>query len=138
MRRYIAERDWLTVYQLPPYAPDLNPVEGNWCMNHGGRAELADAMQAIAEDVKAGLLDPSKVSEKTIQKYMYYPDMPNVDLFLQPSGEQRTSKRRDGLPGRAVAGLRPTWPVAGVSGPAVRRAIPNEALLAMDGRSSEA
>lgn len=30
MRHYIAERDWLTVYQLPPYAPDLNPVEGIW------------------------------------------------------------------------------------------------------------
>jgi transposase len=30
MRRYIAERDWLTVYQLPPYAPDLNPVESVW------------------------------------------------------------------------------------------------------------
>ncbi|MBB4789532.1 transposase [Streptomyces nodosus] len=30
MRRYIAERDWLTVYQLPPYAPDLNPAEGIW------------------------------------------------------------------------------------------------------------
>jgi hypothetical protein len=30
MRRYIAERDWLTVHQLPPYAPDLNPVEGIW------------------------------------------------------------------------------------------------------------
>jgi transposase len=29
-RRYIAERDWLTVHQLPPYAPDLNPVEGVW------------------------------------------------------------------------------------------------------------
>lgn len=30
MRRYIAERDWLTVYQLPPYAPDRNPAEGIW------------------------------------------------------------------------------------------------------------
>lgn len=29
-RRYIADGDWLTVYQLPPYAPDLNPVEGTW------------------------------------------------------------------------------------------------------------
>jgi transposase len=29
-RRYIAERDWLTAYQLPPYGPDLNPVEGIW------------------------------------------------------------------------------------------------------------
>ncbi|WP_428838432.1 transposase [Streptomyces osmaniensis] len=30
MRRYIADRDGLTVFQLPPYAPDLKPVEGVW------------------------------------------------------------------------------------------------------------
>ncbi|HEY5833340.1 MAG TPA: transposase [Streptomyces sp.] len=30
MRRYTAERGWRTVYQLPPYAPDLNSVEGIW------------------------------------------------------------------------------------------------------------
>ncbi|MFF3271748.1 transposase [Streptomyces chrestomyceticus] len=30
MRRYIADRNWLTAYQLPSYAPDLNPVEGIW------------------------------------------------------------------------------------------------------------
>ncbi|MEU5581196.1 isoprenyl transferase [Streptomyces huasconensis] len=62
-----------------------------FCMNYGGRAEIADAAQALAEDVKAGRLDPSKVSEKTFAKYLYYPDMPDVDLFLRPSGEQRTS-----------------------------------------------
>ena len=39
----------------------------------------------------AGKLDPSKVNEKTFAKYIYYPDMPDVDLFLRPSGEQRTS-----------------------------------------------
>ncbi|GAA3482123.1 hypothetical protein GCM10018966_066550 [Streptomyces yanii] len=27
MKKYAAEHDWLTVFQLPPYAPDLNPVE---------------------------------------------------------------------------------------------------------------
>jgi undecaprenyl diphosphate synthase len=62
-----------------------------FCMNYGGRAEIADAAKAMAEDVKSGKLDPSKVSEKTFAKYMYYPDMPDVDLFLRPSGEQRTS-----------------------------------------------
>ncbi|AOR36694.1 hypothetical protein BFF78_41640 [Streptomyces fodineus] len=30
MGRYIAARDWLTVYQLTSYAPDLNTVEGIW------------------------------------------------------------------------------------------------------------
>lgn len=29
-RRYIADRDWLTVFQLPPYIPDLNPAEAIW------------------------------------------------------------------------------------------------------------
>lgn len=61
------------------------------CVNYGGRAEVADAAAAIAADVAAGKLDPRKVNEKTIGKYMYHPDMPDVDLFLRPSGEQRTS-----------------------------------------------
>lgn len=30
MRELIAARIWLTIYQLPPYAPELNPVEGVW------------------------------------------------------------------------------------------------------------
>ncbi|WP_326672408.1 transposase [Streptomyces canus] len=30
MRRLIAARLWLTVYQLPSYAPELNPVKGVW------------------------------------------------------------------------------------------------------------
>ncbi|MFF3945281.1 isoprenyl transferase [Streptomyces sp. NPDC001902] len=61
------------------------------CVNYGGRAEIADAAARLAEDIKAGRLDPSKVNEKTLAKYMYHPDMPDVDLFVRPSGEQRTS-----------------------------------------------
>ncbi len=30
MRQLIDARSWLTVYQLPPYAPEFNPVEGVW------------------------------------------------------------------------------------------------------------
>ncbi|GAA1079487.1 hypothetical protein GCM10009663_22270 [Kitasatospora arboriphila] len=30
IRTWTEARDWLTVFQLPPYAPDLNPVEGVW------------------------------------------------------------------------------------------------------------
>ncbi|MFJ9448586.1 transposase [Kitasatospora sp. NPDC101235] len=32
MKEFIAAQEWLTVYQLPPYAPDLNPVEGIWSL----------------------------------------------------------------------------------------------------------
>ena len=61
------------------------------CVNYGGRAEIADAAAALAEDVAAGRLKPSKVDEKTFAKYLDEPDMPDVDLFLRSSGEQRIS-----------------------------------------------
>jgi undecaprenyl diphosphate synthase len=61
------------------------------CVNYGGRAEIADAAAALAADVAAGKLDPGKVNEKTFARYLYHRDMPDVDLFVRPSGEQRTS-----------------------------------------------
>jgi undecaprenyl diphosphate synthase len=62
-----------------------------FCVNYGGRAELADAMAAMAADVRAGKLKPERISERTITRYLYDPDMPDVDLFIRSSGEQRTS-----------------------------------------------
>lgn len=62
-----------------------------FCVNYGGQAEIADAAQAMAHDVAAGKLKPEKVSEKTLRRYLYHPEVPDVDLFLRPSGEQRTS-----------------------------------------------
>ncbi|MDT0321766.1 MULTISPECIES: isoprenyl transferase [unclassified Streptomyces] len=61
------------------------------CVNYGGRAEIADAAARLAEDVRAGRISPEKVNERTLGQYLYFPDMPDVDLFLRPSGEQRTS-----------------------------------------------
>ena len=61
------------------------------CVNYGGRAEIADAVSAIAAEVAAGRLKPGAITEKTIQKYLDEPDLPDVDLFLRSSGEQRLS-----------------------------------------------
>lgn len=63
----------------------------NLCINYGGRAEIVDAMRAIAADVASGRLKGSAVTEKTIQRYLYSPDMRDVDLFIRTGGEQRTS-----------------------------------------------
>ena len=62
-----------------------------FCVNYGGQAEIADAAAAIARDAAAGKLRPDKVTEKTFARYLYHPEVPDVDLFLRPSGEQRTS-----------------------------------------------
>ncbi len=61
------------------------------CVNYGGRAEIADAAAAMARDVRAGRLDPERIDERMFHRYLDEPDMPNVDLFVRSSGEQRTS-----------------------------------------------
>ena len=61
------------------------------CVNYGGRAEIADAASAVAREVAEGRLDPSKVNERTLARYLDEPDLPDVDLFIRSSGEQRIS-----------------------------------------------
>lgn len=63
----------------------------NMCVNYGGRNEITDAMRSIAEEVAAGRLTPRGITERTIQKHMYSADLPDVDLFIRTSGEQRMS-----------------------------------------------
>ena len=63
----------------------------NMCVNYGGRAEIADAAQAIAKDVAKRKIKPEDVTEKLFAKYLDEPKMSDVDLFLRSSGEQRTS-----------------------------------------------
>src|SRR6202142_3434145 len=72
-------------------------TEGNsvltlqFCVNYGGRAEIADAAKAIAMDVAAGRVKPEKGDEKLMARYPAGPQIPDVDLFVRSSGEQRTS-----------------------------------------------
>lgn len=61
------------------------------CVNYGGRAEIADAAAAIAWAVSEGRLDPARVDERTIARFLDEPDLPDVDLFIRSSGEQRIS-----------------------------------------------
>lgn len=61
------------------------------CVNYGGRNEITDAMRSIAEEVSAGRLTPAGISERTIARHLYVPELPDVDIFVRSSGEQRTS-----------------------------------------------
>lgn len=63
----------------------------NMCINYGGRAEMLDAAVAIAKDALKKKFKPDSLTEKSINKYLYAPQMRDVDLFLRSSGEQRTS-----------------------------------------------
>ena len=60
------------------------------CVNYGSRQEILDALTQMIEDHDAGKL-PEKITEKTMQKYLLTSDLPDVDLFIRSSGEQRIS-----------------------------------------------
>ena len=63
----------------------------SFCFNYGGRAEIIDAVKQVAVAVEAGDLDPAKITERTIARHLYAPDMPDPDLVIRTSGELRTS-----------------------------------------------
>ncbi len=83
LRRQITEAEELT--------RDNRGLTLTFAFNYGGRAELVDAARAIARDVAAGRLDPDKISDRTMARHLYAPDMPDPDLLVRTSGEFRIS-----------------------------------------------
>ncbi|HEU0189692.1 MAG TPA: decaprenyl diphosphate synthase [Mycobacterium sp.] len=63
----------------------------NYCVNYGGRTEIAEAAKDIALEAVAGRLNPNRITESTIARHLHRPDMPDVDLLIRTSGEQRSS-----------------------------------------------
>jgi undecaprenyl diphosphate synthase len=59
--------------------------------NYGGKAELAEATRRLAIQVKEGTLDPAAITEATIDRALYTAGMPDPDLIIRTSGEQRVS-----------------------------------------------
>ena len=59
--------------------------------NYGGRREIVNSCQKIAEQIKAGTLEPSEITEQMISDNLYLPDVPDPELIIRPSGELRIS-----------------------------------------------
>ena len=59
--------------------------------NYGGRREIVNSCQKIAEQIKAGTLEPSDITEQMISDNLYLPDVPDPELIIRPSGELRIS-----------------------------------------------
>jgi undecaprenyl diphosphate synthase len=88
-------RLWKSVIDELEYAQertkDNDTITLQFCVNYGGRAEIADAMRSIAREVAEGKIKPDRITEATVARHLYAPDIPEVDLYIRPSGEQRTS-----------------------------------------------
>jgi undecaprenyl diphosphate synthase len=63
----------------------------NVAVNYGGRWDIANAAREAARAVAAGKLDAEAIDEKSLAPYFQISDLPQVDLFIRTSGEQRIS-----------------------------------------------
>jgi undecaprenyl diphosphate synthase len=57
------------------------------CLSYGGRAEIVDACRKVARE----RLAPEAITEQGFRKYLYDPEVPDVDLLIRTAGEQRIS-----------------------------------------------
>ena len=65
MRDLIAARDWLTVFQLPPYASELNPVESAWAL----------LKRSLANLVKRSLSELTALVKTRLRRMQYRPGL---------------------------------------------------------------
>jgi undecaprenyl diphosphate synthase len=59
--------------------------------NYGSRQEIARAARGLAEEVRAGRLRPEEITPEAISRSLYASDVPDPDLLIRTSGEQRLS-----------------------------------------------
>ena len=67
----------------------LSGFQVNLCLNYGGRDEIIKAAARYAEDFKNGAA--AELTEESFGSYLYSAGMPDPDLIIRPSGEQRLS-----------------------------------------------
>ncbi|MFN3168364.1 MAG: isoprenyl transferase [Phycisphaeraceae bacterium] len=60
-------------------------------LNYGSRAEITDAVKAIADKVAEGALAPEQITEQTIAHHLYTAGLPDPDLLIRTAGEMRLS-----------------------------------------------
>jgi tritrans,polycis-undecaprenyl-diphosphate synthase [geranylgeranyl-diphosphate specific] len=81
--------------QSAQYAMDATAKYDKYFFNialaYGGREEIIHAIQEIAGDVKKGSLMVQNISQKTVSSYLYTNGLPDPDLILRTSGEERIS-----------------------------------------------
>jgi undecaprenyl diphosphate synthase len=91
--RFLGRREGLpaSVLEALAEAEDLtsnnDSLDVYIALNYGGRAEIVDATRRMMADGLA----PEDVDEKTFARYLYAPDVPEVDLVIRTSGELRVS-----------------------------------------------
>jgi len=96
--RWMGRRDWRVPRSVlkemalsEELTKDNTGMTFTIAFNYGGRAEIVDAVKQLVREDRAGRLRVEQIDEREIAARLYHPDMPDPDLLIRPSGEQRTS-----------------------------------------------
>ena len=79
------------IKELEEYSSQYDELYFQIALNYGSRDEITRAVQKMAEDVKAEKLNPEEISERTISDYLDTKGLPDPDLLIRTSGEERLS-----------------------------------------------
>jgi tritrans,polycis-undecaprenyl-diphosphate synthase [geranylgeranyl-diphosphate specific] len=95
--RVLGQRDFLpkdlkeAIRNVEERTKDYDQYFFNIAVGYGGREEIVQAIRKIAESVRDGKMTVDGITEKTFSEFLYTKDMPDPDLVLRTSGEERVS-----------------------------------------------
>ena len=76
---------------IEDYTKDRDGMILYLAINYGGRQEIVNAVKSMLGEVASGEISAEDVTEDMISERIYTPDVPDADLIIRPSGEQRLS-----------------------------------------------
>lgn len=79
------------IQELEEFSSQFDELHFQIALNYGSRDEIRRAVQKIAGEVKAGRLEPETITEDTISDYLDTRGLPEPDLLIRTSGEERLS-----------------------------------------------
>ncbi len=80
-----------SIRKVEEFTKDFDQYKLNIAVAYGGREEIIDGIRKIATEYKEGKIKLSDITETNFRKYLYYGSLPDPDLILRTSGEERVS-----------------------------------------------
>ena len=80
-----------SIRKLEEFSKDFDELYFQIAMNYGSRDEITRGMRKMAQDVADGIVSPDQITEDTIGSYLDTAGVPDPDLLIRTSGEQRLS-----------------------------------------------